>query len=352
MAAAKRRTRTEKKLHWIKVNNNEVMLRVFRPPETEGKKKKIPAVVMVCGLLWFGDGLLGNIGLKFNDGFGYALAKCGVPCVQIHTPARHIAFTRLMDFMAVLLFPLSVTLPILRTVLVLADIFTMATDFFDLIPLCILSVYFPEWGAWALPVAHLATRNLQWVRGTVPGPPRRNYFTEIAAAVEWTQSKQEFLGSDGRLVLCGYSSGGHCASLYAACWDKVPKFEAVVLISGIYNVHTDAWTGWIRNLLKPVFNVVYGDILGCRTPDTRQQASTDQMLRNKVEGQDWYVLTARTELMGLQPFQDILFNADRLCEALKSKGAKVHRIQCGLNHWTLVFSFQKFADTFCKTLIK
>ena len=37
----------------------------------------------------------GTIGLIFNDKFGYEFAQNGVPCVQIHTPSRHIAHTRL-----------------------------------------------------------------------------------------------------------------------------------------------------------------------------------------------------------------------------------------------------------------
>jgi len=345
------KTRVRKYLKWTKANDNDVCMRVFLPAlkDEDDEKKKRPAIVMVCGLLWFGEGLLGAIGNMFNDGFGWAMARAGVPCVQLHTPQRHIGYTRLMDYLAVLLFPLTAFNP-LRTLIPLVDVFMIATDFFDLLPLFALVMVFERWGWWALPFAHLATRNLQWIRGSVPGPPRRDHQADIAAAVAWTQENKELLGSDGRLVLAGYSSGGHCAALFGVA-EKAPKFEAVVLISGIYSVMTDAWVGG-RRLLAPLFNIIYGDILGCRTSEARRELSPEVRVERKMNGQDWYVLTAKYELMGMQPFQDILFRAEPLCDALKAKGAKVHRVSCGLNHWTLVFSFKEFANTFCRSLIK
>eukprot|EP00439_Symbiodinium_sp_Y106_P050861 s264_g6.t1 len=88
----------------VEVDGREVTLRVFTPAGGGGSK---PAVVMVCGLLWrgFGEGILGFIGLNFNDAFGHALARNGLPCVQIHTPQRHIAHTRVQELALALCAP-------------------------------------------------------------------------------------------------------------------------------------------------------------------------------------------------------------------------------------------------------
>lgn len=341
----------------IQVDGREVQIRCFRPAATEDKEAR-PAIVMVCGLLWFGDGLLGQIGLKFNDGFGYAFAKAGVPCVQVHTPIRHIGMTRFMDFLVFLLFPLTLLPTRMRAIICMLDVAFLAQDILDFLPVLLMIFFLPNWGPWALPVAHLATRNLQLLRGMggvggmIPGPERRDHQKEIAAVVAWVQEKenQDKLGSDGRLVLCGYSSGGHCAALYGLS-PQAPKFEAVVLISAVLNLQTDLWEG-SRRWLKPLFDTIYGDILGCRTPDERRLASPEAMVEKKVGGQDWYVLSAKTELLGLQPLQDILFQAAPFCKALESKGAKVHRVTCGHNHWLLIFSISNFLGPFCKNLLK
>jgi len=323
-------------------------VRVFIPPSA-GKPSK-PAVVMVCGLLWLGEGLLGRIGLTFNDGFGYAFAASGAPCVQIHTPCRHIAHTRMMDFAVLLLWPLSLLHPVLRAVLFLADALLLAASPVDLLALLFLVplASWPRIGGLALPACHLLLRAVQGLRGALPGPKHRDHQREIAAAVAWAQGNQKLLNSDGRLVLCGYSSGGHCASMYALS-SKAPRFEAVVLISGIYGLRTDTWSGF-RRLLAPVFNMLYADCLGVHTPEERESSSPEVLAKSELNGQDWYVLTAQMELMGLQPFEDILFQPKTLCNSLTAKGAKVHRVTCGLNHWLLVLKIGDFVRPFCEKL--
>merc|ERR1712218_79512 len=151
-------------------------------------------------------------------------------------------------------------------------------------------------------------------------------------------------GSTGRLVLCGYSSGAHCASLYAMS-EKASEFESVLLISGIYDIHTDAWTGWM-SYLAPVINVLLKDIVGAVTPELREKLSPVKMVERRLDGMDWHVLNAESELLGIQPFQDLLFSSDALCEQLTSKGANVHRATCGHNHWLLIFSFDAYVRKF------
>merc|ERR1719313_31231 len=63
----------------------------------------------------------------------------------------------------------------------------------------------------ALPILHVWFRLFQWLRGDIPWPQRRSALTEVAAANQWAQAKTDELGSNGKLVLCGYSSGGHVA---------------------------------------------------------------------------------------------------------------------------------------------
>mmetsp|Transcript_49730 Transcript_49730/g.144286 ORF Transcript_49730/g.144286 Transcript_49730/m.144286 type:complete len:345 (-) Transcript_49730:108-1142(-) len=338
--------RVTRSFHTIVADKREVQLRVFTPDTPDGPPK--PAVVMVCGLLWLGEGFLGRIGLAFNDSFGYTFARHGVPCVQIHTPSRHIAHTRLMDFAAMLLWPLS-WIPILSLPLLCADVLMLSITLID-VSLLILVPFLSFLGPLSLPMLHLAVRSAQWLQGSLPPPEPSTHQKEVAAAVAWAKAKQQILRSDGRLVLCGYSSGGQCAALYALS-PAAPRFHAVVLISGIYSLQTQAWTGW-RRLLTPIFNALYGDILGVTTDESRRLQSPEVMVEQSVQGQDWYVLTAKMELMGLQPFEDILFNGGQLCTALEGKGASVHRVQCGLNHWLLVLRINDFIQPFCASLIK
>ncbi|CAE8654701.1 unnamed protein product, partial [Polarella glacialis] len=131
--------------HTIIVDGRDVQLRVFVPDpvakdpgldndnvsnaakltgKTPGSK---PAVVMVCGLLWLGEGLLGLIGVTFNDAFGRAFARHGVPCVQIHTPQRHLKHTTLMDIHLLLLLPMCLV-PGLRFLVLAADVAMLMTS--------------------------------------------------------------------------------------------------------------------------------------------------------------------------------------------------------------------------------
>lgn len=333
----------------IKVNGEDVQLRVFLPAGIPSESR--PAVLMVCGLLWFGGGLLGHIGLVFNDSFGYAFAKAGLPCVQVHTPSRHLARTRFSEVILVLLWALSSGLPCLRTLVILGHVLFLAINLEDLVPLLLLLLWgkVSDFSIWLLPCVHLLTRAIQWLRGTIPGPPRRDHQAEIAATVMWMREKSKFLASNGDLVLCGYSSGGHCASLFGVS-TEAPNFEAVVLISGIYGLQTDRWSGF-RCLLAPLFNTIFEDILGLTTPEAREQHSPEAVVKRDLQGQSWYVLSAKKELMGMQPFEDILFSTQGLCQALTAKGAEVKRIDCGLNHWLLAMSFGDFVGPFCKDLI-
>merc|ERR1712139_384723 len=91
------------------------------------------------------------------------------------------------------------------------------------------------------------------------------------------------------------------------------------------------------------------DAYGVADDAARKAASPQDLVPEKVEG-DWYVLTAKCELLGLQPFEDILFNAAPLCQALQAAGAKVHRVTCGHNHWLLISGIPDFVGPFCKSL--
>jgi len=335
--------------HNLVVDGRDVQLRIFTPRGYKGPAK--PAVVMVCGLLWFGGGFLGRIGLTFNDVFGKVFARNGVACVQIHTPSRHLAHTRFMDLLAVLTWPLSVV-PHLRTVLLVGDVFMLANSPIDLSLLLLVPVllnYFKSLtlaGLFALPLLHFAIRTLQKLRGGTPWPKHINIVHEVTAAVQWAQSNQEMMGSNGKLVLCGYSSGAHCAALYRLSAD-VPAFTAVVLISGIYSLRTHAWTGK-RRIFAPIFNMIYLDILGCGTDEERDAASPEVLVKNKMQG-DWYVLSARNELLGI-PVQNLLFDRAGLCADLEAQGANVHQVTCGSNHWALVLSIETFIKPFCDNL--
>eukprot|EP00927_Polykrikos_kofoidii_P046834 TRINITY_DN40961_c0_g1_i1.p1 TRINITY_DN40961_c0_g1~~TRINITY_DN40961_c0_g1_i1.p1 ORF type:complete len:375 (+),score=47.01 TRINITY_DN40961_c0_g1_i1:69-1127(+) len=345
------RRKVVKTTHDITVNGREVQLRVFVPTGCTDPPR--PAVVMVCGLLWLGGGLLGRIGITFNDSFGYIFAGSGSPCVQIHTPGRHMADTGILDLTAVLATPLGALSHWVAGPLLVADLLLLATSAKDLALLALLFLpLLPKLPlAAALPTGHALMRVVQYLRGRLPGPSPRCHQSEIAAATAWASSRHNELGSDGRLVMCGYSSGGHCASLFALS-PSAPRFEAVVLISGIYGLQTDAWEGVIRRGLAPVFNRLFADILGVRTAEARSKASPEAVVSaSKIgKGHTWYVLSARMELMGLEPFQDILFRVGPLCSALEAKGVKVHRVTCGLNHWLLAMNIGDFIGPFCAGL--
>ena len=115
------------------------------------------------------------------------------------------------------------------------------------------------------------------------------------------EENQKLLGSDGRLVLCGYSSGGHVASLYGAehCAEGASKFCAVVLVSGIYDLRTEGWQG-LKGWLRPLFELVYRDVLGLESSAQRAEASTAAVLASKRQKAlekscVWWVLNAKKE---------------------------------------------------------
>eukprot|EP00927_Polykrikos_kofoidii_P044781 TRINITY_DN38660_c0_g1_i1.p1 TRINITY_DN38660_c0_g1~~TRINITY_DN38660_c0_g1_i1.p1 ORF type:complete len:338 (+),score=41.82 TRINITY_DN38660_c0_g1_i1:64-1077(+) len=317
----------------ITVDGSEVVLRVFVPTRDERKRA---AVVMVCGLGWLGGGILGIIGKTFNDRFGYAFANASVPCVQIHTPSRHLAHTRLLDLSAILLWPMT-WVPLLNFPLLLLDVLFLAVTLWDFLAILFIpAVMFI--GPLALPLLHGSLRASQWLQGVLPAPPPRNHLHDVEGAVQWAKKNPAKLGSNGNLVLCGYSSGAQCAAQFALA--GAHNFESVVLISGIYNLHTDAWKGFSA-ALAPLVNLALSDILNASAED-RLTLSPEWNVQGRLEGQHWLVLNAQNELMGL-PFQDLLFASEGLCEKLAANGARVTREVCGLNHWLLLFSFDAFA---------
>eukprot|EP00931_Biecheleriopsis_adriatica_P100394 TRINITY_DN75719_c0_g1_i1.p1 TRINITY_DN75719_c0_g1~~TRINITY_DN75719_c0_g1_i1.p1 ORF type:complete len:407 (-),score=84.74 TRINITY_DN75719_c0_g1_i1:71-1291(-) len=395
----------------LRVNGQDVQLRVFLPG-TAGDKKP-PAVVMVCGLLWLGGGLLGEIGLRFNDVFGYAFARVGLPCVQIHTPQQHIAQTRMLDLALLCLLPMTFV-PVLRYVLLAVDLaflVTSRTDLLMMLPLVVLPASLDAlWatttpvqalmgpigfllafggvfsGAVFIPMLHITFRAFQWMLGELDldGSKRRNYLDEVDAAVAWADEHCDLLGSNGRLVLCGYSSGAHVAALYGLRADGEPaggsskkrsrleggsaanssgaesignnrersdrRFEAVVLISGIYDLRTCSWSG-LKRCIAPAHNLLYGDIIAASSDELREAASPVAVAQSKqLSDCPWWVLSAKKELMGLQPFEHVLFDCKALAAVLAAKGATVKRAECGYNHWLLIFSFAPFAKAFAESL--
>lgn len=344
---ASRGTPSVRSLHSLDVDGRNLELRVFVPEDACEIKR--PAVVMVCGLLWLGEGLLGAIGRAFNDQFGYCFASCGVPCVQIATPNRHIAHTRFPEILAAVLWPLTLV-PGLRFMLLTADALIFAITPADAIAGLLV--------AWSLPgllggpgtmlALHIAMRVLQFFLGRLPWPAHRSVLSEVAAAVTWAENHQEILRSDGRLVLCGYSSGAHCAALYGLS-EGAPDFSNVVLVSGVYNLRTEAWSGSQR-ALTPLWHLVLKDALGVVSATERHMLAPTSPTQKQLKG-EWYVLSARSELMGLHPFEDMLFDAGPLCDILETQGATVKRVVCGLNHWLLLFSIEDFIRPFCKALI-
>ncbi|CAE7566470.1 unnamed protein product [Symbiodinium natans] len=211
-----------------------------------------------------------------------------------------------------------------------------------------------------VPFLHFAFRLAQYLLGELDltGESRRDYLKEVEAAVAWAEEHPKTLGSDGRLVLCGYSSGGHVAALYGLEHCVAPKngrrrFEAVILVSGIYDLRTQ-WED-ARRFLAPVMNLLFKDIIGADT-DAKRAASSPAALvqssQQKALDPDchWWILNARTELLGLPLLEDILFASSGLHEGLKAKGATVKRAECGHNHWLLVFGFPAFAAAFSETL--
>lgn len=126
-----------------------------------------------------------------------------------------------------------------------------------------------------------------------------SHIVKIDRDLEASENRK-LLGSDGRLVLCGYSSGGHVAALYGA--EHSEDFEAVVLVSGIYDLRTDGWQGLKSWLCKPL-ELVYADILGLETKEERALASPVAVLGSKEQkGLEsscvWWLLNAKKEITG------------------------------------------------------
>ena len=365
----------------LEVEGRKVTLRVFTPAGGGSK----PAVVMVCGLLWFGEGILGFIGLNFNDAFGYALARHGLACVQIHTPQRHLAHTRMQELALALCTPVCLVpglrflasfggcahapdIPKRRLATVgggrpswLVDAVlaaSLAVPMLLLGPLgWLFTALFMIGGLVLVPALHFAFRMGQYLMGELDltGESRRNYFKEVEAAVSWSEENASVLKSDGRLVLCGYSSGGHVAALYGleTCAAATGRFEAVVLVSGIYDLRTK-WED-ARRFLAPVMNLIFKDILGADTDAKRAAASPAAVVQSSQQKAldsncTWWILNARKELLGLPLLEDILFASADFADGLKAKGAPVRRAQCGHNHWILIFGFPAFAASFSATL--
>eukprot|EP00913_Durusdinium_trenchii_P003138 g2900.t1 len=80
------------------------------------------------------------------------------------------------------------------------------------------------------------------------------------------------------------------------------------------------------------------DILAADSDEKRANASPVAILQKKGQ-----------ELMGLPVLEKILFDSDGLTQGLKGKGATVKRVECGYNHWLLVFGFPTFATSFSWT---
>mmetsp|Transcript_111859 Transcript_111859/g.176665 ORF Transcript_111859/g.176665 Transcript_111859/m.176665 type:complete len:347 (-) Transcript_111859:27-1067(-) len=328
----------------LTVDGRNVRLRIFLPDCPNPR----PAVLMVCGLFFLGGGLMGRIGLFYNDNFGFFFARAGVVCVQVHTPCRHMAHTRMLELICLVVWPLMMIYYLSYAVLVM-DVLLLAVTPIDLCFLLLVPLL-PNYMHMmsVLPVIHLAMRSGQWLQGILPWPKNPSTNAEIAAASEWMRKNTDRLCSDGRIVLCGYSSGGHGASLHA--FDAAsPRYESVILVSGLYDLRT-SWTDY-RRFFAPVFNMLYQDCYGASDADARLKASPEAVVPKKVEG-DWYVLSARCELMGLQPLQDMIFKSEPLCTALAAAGAKVNRVQCGMNHWTLILAINGFIEPFCRNLIE
>lgn len=135
---------------------------------------KLPCVVMVCGLLWLGEGLLSSIGLAFNDALGRALAQQGMATVQLHTPQRHLARTRLMELALTAALPLCL-LPGLRALLLATDLAMLATSKKDLYLLMILllpgllDVLAAALAVPARPRNRLKTWGKRWKTSRIPG---------------------------------------------------------------------------------------------------------------------------------------------------------------------------------------
>ncbi|CAE7034394.1 unnamed protein product [Symbiodinium microadriaticum] len=161
-----------------------------------------------------------------------------------------------------------------------------------------------------------ATPELVALEGVLPVRGK----AKVEAAVSWAEENTKALKSDGRLVLCGYSSGGHVAALYglencAAAKNGPGRFEAVVLVSGIYDLRTN-WAD-ARRFLAPVMNLIYKDILGADTEAKRAAASPAAVVQSSqqkaLDGDcTWWILNARKELLGLPLLEDILFASRRL----------------------------------------
>eukprot|EP00439_Symbiodinium_sp_Y106_P077727 s896_g16.t1 len=211
-----------------------------------------------------------------------------------------------------------------------------------------------------VPALHFAFRTGQYLMGELDlsGEGRRDYLKEVEAAVSWAEENTKALKSDGRLVLCGYSSGGHVAALYglehcAAAKKGRGRFEAVVLVSGIYDLRTN-WED-ARRFLAPVMNLIFKDILGADSEAKRAAVSPAAVVQSSqqkaLDGDcTWWILNARKELLGLPLLEDILFASGGLADGLKAQGAPVRRAECGHNHWLLVFGFPAFASAFSETL--
>ena len=335
-------------IHRVRVEGRHVSLRVFTP--VQPSQKVAPTVVMVCGLAWLGGGALGCLGELYNDAFGRAFARHGISCVQLHTPARHLAHTRIVEVVGLLLWPLTFV-PIVSIPVLVLDVIALATSFWQLLFLLVVP-FVSLFGPLSLPSLHLSMRFVQWISRDIPFPKHVSAHQEIDAAVAWAQSHQELLRGNGCMVLCGYSSGGHCASLYATSPNS-PCFDAVVLISSCcFDMQTDRWKG-IKVLFAPVFNLIFAEILGVNSSQSRKSASPAfTVSEGDHHNESWYILSASSELMGIQPLQSILFDSQTFCDALRRKGAEIHNVSCGLNHWLLIFSVDAFISRFCAVLLQ
>lgn len=231
----------------------------------------------------------------------------------------------------------------------LADVIFMAVSRLDLI-FVVLVPFLSLFGPFGLPLLHLGIRCGQWMQGCIPFPKHASHYREIDKAVSWAHDNKEFLENDGRFILCGYSSGGNCASLYALS-QPARRFHSIVMVSAAFlDTRTEHWTG-LKAWFAPIFNAVFSEVLGINSTSLRESGSPLVAVKEDRAGEQWYILNARSELMGM-PGQDILFDAEPFCKALKGKGAEIHRVTCGLNHWSLIFSLEPFVSSFCGKMLQ
>jgi len=319
-----------------------------------------PTVVLNGGMMWIGLGFLGWISWSFNREFGFAFARNDMSCVVLLSPGRHIMHTWIAEFVLVcLLMPFICFSAIPQLIWMFILILVLGSVWMDSIlflPLAGL-LHLLDAGLLSVPTIWALIRVSQKLRGQLECAPA-DPLVDMQAAVAWTQAQKELLGSDGRLVVAGYSSGGHVAAHYLLSKCPKPIFEVSVLISALLALRLEdeadgegKQSGVLRRLTQLPRDFVRLFFKQCMTQGQGFQPgwrglcpiATACAGNARWPAKRCLVTNAENELCGF-PGEKLLFGSTgAFCDALtKHRGvAEMQYKACGRNHWHMIMCLDK-----------